>query len=538
MKTTVNRTAVETLLFFLLLTSASYFHHPVEYDNSKSRYFLISSVVDFGTIHIDAYHHWTLDKSYFNGHYYSNKAPGAQLLGIPVYWLTQKVKSGNQVIPLTTFDIYLVRWITTTLPFAILGVILFRMGCKWSGNIRKAMWMVLAYSFGSIAYLHATLFSGHQIAACFAFFSFSILYSLSKKDRIKLKILPKNMLFAFLSGLFAGLGALADYTAMYIAFILFFYAMISSISKQEKFFFLFGGFICLAALSSYNTVCFGSAWTLSYGHQATEAFKKGSESGILGVSFPSPAALFAILFSPSRGLFFIMPVFLSSVFGYIHFFRQSGLRNESILLFFIFLGYLFINAGFYGWHGGWCFGPRYLVPMLPFLALPMVFSPLGGIPFALLLSLSVFQVGISVIGFPHTPEVINNPITELILPCMRYGYFSQNFGNWIGIRGFLSILPLIFSMAIIMAIIFSQTKQSPDHKDTSTPLNLISLIWAFCIVTALIFYKTTPPKIIHGNRAILLKDAAIMTKSDDLKKSSMYESKLAKPVLNNKAMHH
>jgi len=523
-----NKAVIEKLIFCLLLLTASYFHHPVEYDNSKSRYFLISSVVDFGTINIDAYQKWTLDKSRFNGHYYSNKAPGAQLLGIPIYWFIQAVKSDKNIVPLTTFDRYMIRQMTTALPFAILGVILFRMGYKWGGNLRKTLWMVFAYSFGSLAFQHATLFSGHQIAAGFSFFSFSLIYMLSEKKLNEQAVTHRDMLFAFLAGLFAGLGALADYTAMYIAIILFFYSMISGVSKGEKIFFTIGGLLCVIALAGYNYRCFGSVWTLSYGQQATEAFKKGSETGVFGVSLPSPTALFSILFSPARGLFFIMPVFLASIFGFFILFRQSSLRKESILILLIVLGYLTINAGFYGWHGGWCFGPRYLVPMLPFLALPMVFASWGKKTFLLLLCLSVFQIGISVVGFPHTPEVIKNPIVELILPCMQYGYFSQNFGNWIGLNGFLSIVPLIFLIIIFVTIIYSKIKHEADNTDPPKLLNVISLIWAFFIIITLILYKTTPPKLVHGNRGILLRDAAIMTESDDLKKSSIYEFKSAK----------
>ncbi len=525
----MNKTSViEKLLFCLILLSGAYFYHPIDYDNSSTRYFQISSIVDYGSLNIDNYSNYTSDTSYHDGHYYPNKAPGAPLLGVPVYWIIRMAKSSQAIPPLTNFDKYMIRLITTTLPFAILGILLFKIGNRWGLDPRKSLWMVLAYSLGSIAFQHATIFSGHQIAACFSFFSFYIIYSLSKKKLNEQEPYFKYGIMAFLAGLFAGLAALSDYTAIFIAMVLSVYTLLSHVSKREKTLFIFGGLLCLFALAAYNYTCFGSPLTLSYGHQVTEQFKEGSETGFFGISIPQPTVFLSILFSPARGLFFIMPVFLFSVFGWFRLYKNSDVQREMIVIAIIVAGYLLINSGFYGWHGGWIFGPRYLVPMLPFLALPMVRAPWDTKIFALLLCISIVQVGISIIGFPYTPEAIKNPIMELLIPCMRYGYFSKNFGNWLGLKGFWSALPIILVVSMCVFMMLRQLKQTVKTKEVSLILRAISLIWVSIIIIMLIFETTTPKTLIHENRAMLLKHIAITTKSRELYRNAVYELQLAK----------
>ena len=68
---------------------------------------------------------------------------------------------------------------TTTLLFALLGVVMYRLAQFCGAASRQAFLMVVAYGFGSIALLHATLFSGHQIAASLSFFSFALLVHFS-----------------------------------------------------------------------------------------------------------------------------------------------------------------------------------------------------------------------------------------------------------------------------------------------------------------------------------------------------------------------
>jgi hypothetical protein len=258
--------------------------------------------------------------------------------------------------------------------------------------------MVLAYGFGSIALIHAGMFSGHGMAGAFGFFGFVALIrlkeesSLSLSETVNLSPYPNKkgdisqdpvrtkskkcgIAFATLGGLSTGLGALCDYTAMYIAVVLSIYAFIVHIPVRNRLAFISGGVLCVILLGAYNWHCFGSPFTFSYATQMTREFAEQSKQGFLGITLPKTGPLIALLFSPSRGLFAIMPVFLFSLLGLWHMLQGRSLRIEAVVILVVFLGYLMINAGFYGWHGGWAYGPRYLVPILPFLAVPLVFAP-------------------------------------------------------------------------------------------------------------------------------------------------------------------
>ena len=521
-----DKRVAQILIFGMLFIVGAYFFHPVEYDNTASRYFLMSSIVDHGTFHIDRYQERTLDKSYAGGHYFSNKAIGASLLGVPVYWMLRQIPV-PKAPPLNSMEKYVVRLVTTTLPFALLGIILFRTALLLGTSPQKALWIVMAYSFGSIAVIHATLFSGHQSAAGFSFFSFFILFRLSRSIDREGKQPNQYLSSAFFSGLFAGLAMLNDYTAVFIVFVLCAYALSSCLKWHQKMLYLSGIMLCILVLAAYNWKCFGSPWSLSYDHLTLKEFREGSAKGFWGISIPDINALISITLSPSRGLFFIMPVFLFSLTGFWAMWQQEKWRREAIVFITIAVGYLLINAGFYGWHGGWTFGPRYLVPMLPFLVLPMVFSPWESKWFLILFGLSVFQVFWGVAGFPHVPQEIKNPIMEIILPCMGYGYMAQNPGKWLGLDGIGTVLPVL--LVVLIASVYAFRKLSGDSKSghLSLKLKAILLLWVCFIIVMLGVHKTIPPKPVSFFRSRLLTDAAAATGSEKLLKTAIYESRLS-----------
>ena len=493
------------LLILLLLLVTTYFHHPILFSNESCRYFLIISIVDYHKLYVDDITtNANDDLSFYKGHYYSAKAIGVPLLGIPVYWFIRNFTLLSKTHPFSPINIYIVRFFVTTLPFILLGVIMFYFSIRMGADTVNSICMVLAYSFGSIALNHALIFSGHQTAASFCFFSFALIFWL--KLRLKNGDFP-NGFYYFIAGMFAGIGALSDYTAMYIAIILTLYVFSTrSTPFKYKILFILGGIPCIGLLALYNLHCFGSPFSFSYSLLSNEAYRRGAAKGILGISLPNLKAVFDILFSPSRGLFFIMPIFLYSLFGLFRMFKEKIFLSEAIMITLIFLGYICINGGFYGWHGGWTYGPRYLVPMLPFLAIPITFAPLRSIWFVLLCLISLFQVLFSSAIFFHVPNDIVNPLFEIIIPFLFDGFTAINLGNLIGLKDPLSFLPLLILLITIIVLLFKKTGL-PKKIHEGLPHKFLTAILALFITISLSHQSTQPEWVVHCWKAHLLKEA-------------------------------
>jgi Dolichyl-phosphate-mannose-protein mannosyltransferase len=80
-------------------------------------------------------------------------------------------------------------------------------------------------------------------------------------------------------------------------------------------------------------------------------------------------SLYGFLFSPGQSIFIFSPILLLAPFYFRPFARKYAAETGAIL------GLTLSYALFYGrsltWHGQWCFGPRYLMALVPLLVLPL-----------------------------------------------------------------------------------------------------------------------------------------------------------------------
>ncbi|MBI5629415.1 MAG: hypothetical protein HY921_00875 [Elusimicrobia bacterium] len=497
----------------LLLLAAGAFYQPVEYDNTKSRLILLSSIVDQGTLSIDPQRQYTLDKAEARGHYYSNKAIGAPLLAVPVYWaLRHTVLKPVSTLPDPTILAdpvakYLVRLIVVSLPFALFGVFLRRFLVRAGAAPKQALAAVLAYGLGSIALNHASLFSGHELAGIFCFLSFALIAQGGS---------------GFAAGLGAGLGALCDYTGLFTALILLAYALVRLPSRRSKGGFLQGAALCAILQGAYNHICFGHFWSFPYSHLEQGPFGPQVARGLFGVTLPRWEILRALLFSPSRGLLFVSPIFLYSIMGLVHFWRRRDLRSEFWTCGAIIAGTLLLNASYFGWHGGWTYGPRYLVGALPFLCLPLALAVDISPCFWALAGLSFLQVSCAQIALPHAPQEIRNPIIELFIPLWKYGYGAATpFGsaNWGAI--------LILGSCSALGVFLVNREKGGAIMESHPFFRKICWSWAGLILLSLATLRSPDPKAVHRYRGILLYDGALCLRSVPILRAAERELALA-----------
>lgn len=78
--------------------------------------------------------------------------------------------------------------------------------------------------------------------------------------------------------------------------------------------------------------------------------------------------LYGLTLSTGKGLLIYAPPVLLSLLGFPKFLRLY--RQDALVIGGIFLLFLVVYSTRRGWHGGACWGPRYLLPILPLLMLP------------------------------------------------------------------------------------------------------------------------------------------------------------------------
>ncbi len=145
----------------------------------------------------------------------------------------------------------------------------------------------------------------------------------------------------------------------------------------------------LALLGLYNWARFGSPTSSGYHFEAGEGFTQ-----------PVLVGLYGLTISPYRGLFWYSPALLLALPGWLML-RHRAARLAWLALALAALQ-LLAFAAWWSWHGGIVWGPRFLLPALPLLALML--APLVEAAFtrrALALVIAAFaalSVGIQVLG--------------------------------------------------------------------------------------------------------------------------------------------
>jgi hypothetical protein len=123
-----------------------------------------------------------------------------------------------------------------------------------------------------------------------------------------------------------------------------------------------GGPILIACgvIGMTNAIRFGSPFESGYGSEAHQ-FNAGQIVHVLPW----------LLFSLRIGIFAFCPMLILALAGWPAFFRKH--LFEALLCLGLIATNLLWTAAWHGWDGGWNWGPRLLVPLLPFWLLPVVF---------------------------------------------------------------------------------------------------------------------------------------------------------------------
>lgn len=225
------------------------------------------------------------------------------------------------------------------------------------------------------------------------------------------------------------------------------------------------GAMVAAALLGYNKIVFGSPFDLGYGH--SELWMGEHSQGFMSITRPTWEALWGMTFSPFRGLFLLSPLLLLAVPGFVLWWRTREERAawwvalSSSMLIFLF------NVSSVMWWGGYAVGPRYALPMLPFLALGLVFpfrdwgerTWLRGLATVLYLWSFLATWGMSLANQSYPPDTIANPYLGYLLPAWSTGNIARNLGMFVKLPGLSSLVPLVVVAVVLIGMLAVFAKQ-------------------------------------------------------------------------------
>jgi len=381
--------------------------------NEFSRYDLVMALVDDRTTRIDRYHTNTEDKSFSRGHYYSDKPPGAALLGVPAYALLRTVsRLAGVEDPDDRAAIHALAFGAAGIPTMLSAILLLRVLRSVVGEA-WALTMTVGYALGTIAFPFATMYFGHGAATASVFAT----YYLLRPQRAGGS--AQRSLWA---GFFAGWAILIDTGASLAVGALLVYALRRD--RRAPFLMMLGALPPAVMLLGYNWISFGGPFSVGYTNLTHPGFAQAMGQGVLGVTLPQADILKEILVGP-RGILFLSPWLAFVPLG-LRAARRADIRDDGALCAAIVAMYLVANAGYHDPFGGWSPGPRFLTTALPFATLLVALGPRSVRPVTLVLMVWSWAVAaIATATVPNAPTGVTHPLPDLWLPRVLTGYPAE-----------------------------------------------------------------------------------------------------------------
>lgn len=342
-----------------------------ETSQERSRYAIILSLVNHGRFDLGEYASMgTPDIGVSNGKYYSFFPPATSIFAIPLYILGEKYN-------LAQISTFLISTI-----FSLLTMYTVWRFCVSRGITNTlSLFAAFAFGFATNAWGYSVTLYAHLLSAFF------VLWGLHLITKEKESFSNYLLVWAIY-----GIAIFVDFPNIFTYFPIAIVASLKmfnwqpsdgGIKLQFNFVRLLGPILLLCLLSGYgyyNYIHFGSPTKMSNTIKRVKDLKdvnlsvpeKGSDAvGALDTRSLSNG-LRSFTYSHDRGILIYTPVALLSLFGLFALKRRDIITKN--LLIAIPLASLFTYSMFGDPYGGWAFGSRYMISVLPELVILSVFG--------------------------------------------------------------------------------------------------------------------------------------------------------------------
>lgn len=300
--------------------------------------------------------------------------------------------------------------------------------------------IAVTLGLGTLMLPFSTLLFAHVPATLLAFLAFTLLLEKPSLRR------------AALAGVSAGLAVATDLPLVVPAAALAVYAAVREPRVQRLAAYAGGLVVGLVPLFAFGIWAFGSPYHLAYSGAAVDPGPGGREQAhvhglIFTLTSPHPHYAVDVLLS-QRGLLVLTPVLAASVAGMVLLWRR-GLRSEAALIAGLCIAEIAWNAFRPTYElalGGWVPGPRFLIPILPFLCLAL--APVLRRTPATVGALSLISIGAMVVATSAEPALSNDD-THHWFSRIAAGNFVPTVLSFSGVgHGWLGISPFLLLVGV------------------------------------------------------------------------------------------
>lgn len=371
----LRRDSVAWLIALLVWFSCAWFGSWEFNPNNAVRMFATLSLVEQGDATIDEFAALTIDKAHFGDHYYSDKAPGMTVLGIPAVAVADRVSGqrADDFVPgfeNRAFNRFLkirIRLVAVTICAvlsALAAMLLYDLVRRLTGDGEAGAVAALAYGLGTTVWGWSTTIFGHAPVAALMVVATWAVWRGTGPER--------TWFHAIVAGLALGWAVLIEHSALIAGLPVAGFALwrVRALSRgaavRTVVVALAAGASALLVLLAYNLLAFGTMFRLGYSGVTDFA---GMQEGLFGLTYPKPYVLFELIFGERRGMLWVAPILIVAPFGLALLVRDAATRAIGWLCVAGAVVPFLINASYYYWDGGNATGPRHALPAVGFLCI-------------------------------------------------------------------------------------------------------------------------------------------------------------------------